>query len=61
MNIRYVLHRRGGGYIVFGADPFGIGVCHIRPNLSQKVLVCTISHEQVGRFQLDLHEYNIGT
>ena len=31
------------------------------PNLSQKVLVCTISHELVGRFQPDLHEYNIGT
>ena len=31
------------------------------PNLSQKVLVCTISHELVGRFQPDLHGYNIGT
>ena len=31
------------------------------PNLSQKVLVCTISHELVGRFQSDLHGYNIGT
>ena len=31
------------------------------PNLSPKVLVCTISHELVGRFQPDLHEYNIGT
>ena len=30
-------------------------------NLSQKVLVCTISHELVGRFQPDLHGYNIGT
>ena len=30
------------------------------PNLSQKVLVCTISHELVGRFQPDLHGYNIG-
>ena len=25
------------------------------PNLSQKVLVCTISHELDGRFQPDLH------
>ena len=31
------------------------------PNLSQKVLVCIISHELVGRFQPDLHGYNIGT
>ena len=31
------------------------------PNLSPKVLVCTISHELVGRFQQDLHGYNIGT
>ena len=31
------------------------------PNLSPKVLVCTISHELVGRFQTDLHGYNIGT
>ena len=31
------------------------------PYLSQKVLVCTISHELVGRFQPDLHGYNIGT
>ena len=31
------------------------------PNLSQKMLVCTISHELVGRFQPDLHGYNIGT
>ena len=31
------------------------------PNLSQKVLVCTISHELAGRFQPDLHRYNIGT
>ena len=30
-------------------------------NLSQKVLVCTISHELVGRFQPDLHGYNSGT
>ena len=29
------------------------------PNLSQNVLVCTISHELVGRFQPDLHGYNI--
>ena len=28
------------------------------PNLSQKVFVCTISHEPVGRFQPDLQEYN---
>ena len=27
------------------------------PNLSQKVLVCTISHGQVGRFQSNLHGY----
>ena len=26
------------------------------PNLSQKVLVCTIWHELVGRFQPDLHD-----
>ena len=25
------------------------------PNLSPKVLLCTISHELVGRFQPDLH------
>ena len=31
------------------------------PNLSQKVLVCTISHEMLGRFQPDLHGYNTGT
>ena len=31
------------------------------PNLSPKVLVCTISHELVGRFQPDLLRYNIGT
>ena len=31
------------------------------PNLSPKVLVCTISHEFVSRFQPDLHEYNTGT
>ena len=31
------------------------------PNLSPKVLVCTISHELVGRFQPDLLGYNIGT
>ena len=31
------------------------------PNLSLKVLVCTISHELVGRFQRDLHGYNIGS
>ena len=31
------------------------------PNLSPKVLVCTISYELVGRFQPDLHGYNIGT
>ena len=31
------------------------------PNLSQKVLVRIISHELVGRFQPDLHGYNIGT
>ena len=31
------------------------------PSLSPKVLVCTISHELVGRFQPDLHGYNIGT
>ena len=31
------------------------------PNLSPKVLVCTICHELVGRFQPDLHGYNIGT
>ena len=30
-------------------------------NFSQKVLVCTISHELVGRFQPDLHGYNTGT
>ena len=31
------------------------------PNLSQKVLVCTLSHELVGKFQRDLHGYNTGT
>ena len=33
------------------------------PKLSQKVLVCTISHELhiVCRFQPDLRGYNIGT
>ena len=31
------------------------------PNLSQKVSVCAISHELVGRFQPGLHGYNIGT
>ena len=31
------------------------------PNLSPKVLVCTISHKLVGRFQPDLHGHNIGT
>ena len=31
------------------------------PNLSQKVLVCIISHKLVSRFQPDLHGYNIGT
>ena len=31
------------------------------PNLSPKVLVCTISHELVGRFQPDLNGYNIVT
>ena len=31
------------------------------PNLSQKEIVCTISHKLVGRFQPDLHGYNIGT
>ena len=30
-----------------------------RSNLT--VLVCFISHEPVGRFQPDLHGYNIGT
>ena len=29
------------------------------PNLSPKVFVCTISHELIGRFQPDLHGYNI--
>ena len=31
------------------------------PNLSQKVLVCTISHEPAGGFEPDLHEFNIWT
>ena len=31
------------------------------PNLSQKVLLYSIPHELVGRFQPDLHGYNIGT
>ena len=31
------------------------------PNLSQKVLVCTISHELISRFQPDLHGHNTGT
>ena len=30
-------------------------------NLSLNVLVCTISHELVGRFQPDLHGCNIRT
>ena len=30
------------------------------PNLKPKVFLCSISHELVGRFQLDLHGYNIG-
>ena len=42
----------------------GVGItlsclCSKLPNLSQKVLVCIISHELVGRFQKDLHGYNI--
>ena len=28
------------------------------PYLSPKMLVCTISHELVGRFHPNLHEYN---
>ena len=106
------VNRRGGGHIVFGADPVGVGVrvsvgvtlsclhdiswtsgwiltkfawmkhwdmikswlgfgdldlifkvtAGLKlPNLSPKVFVCTISHELVGRFQPDLHGYNIGT
>ena len=31
------------------------------PNLSQKVLACTITLELVGRFTPDLHGYNSGT
>ena len=31
------------------------------PSLSPFVLVCTISHELVGRFQPELHGYNIVT
>ena len=52
-----------GGHIVFGAGPIGVKVTAVLklPNLSQKVLVCTISHELVGRFQPDLHGYNIVT
>ena len=107
----YVPHWRGGGHIVFGADPVGVGVsvgsvtlpclhdiswtggwilikCAWMyywdmtkswlgfgdldlifkvtaglklPNLSPNMLVCIISHELVGRFQPDLHGYNIGT
>ena len=30
------------------------------PNLCPKVIVCTISHELVGRFQPGLHGYNMG-
>ena len=30
-----------------------------RPNLSPKVLVCTVSHELVDGFQPDLHGYNV--
>ena len=41
----YVPHRRGGGHIVFGADPVGVGV-----SVSVTLLVCTISHEPVGGF-----------
>ena len=77
-------HRRGGGQIVFGADPVGVSwtggwiltkfacmkhwdmmnswlgfgdldlIFKVTANLSQKVLVCTISHELLGRFQPDL-------
>ena len=31
------------------------------PDLSPKVLVCTISHELIGGFQPDLQGYHIGT
>ena len=31
------------------------------PILSHKVLLCTMSHEVFGRFQPDVHVYNIGT
>ena len=29
------------------------------PNISQKVIVCRVSHEPVGGFQPDIHAYNI--
>ena len=32
-----------------------------QPNLSPKVLVCSISHKLIGRFQTDLHGYSTGT
>ena len=31
------------------------------PTLSHKVFLCTMSHEVFGRFQADVHVYNIGT
>ena len=31
------------------------------PNLSQKVLVCRIFHEPIGRFWLDIYAYNVRT
>ena len=40
---------------------FNVTVWLKLPNLSPKVLVCTISHELVDGFQPDLHWYNIGT
>ena len=51
----------GKSWLGFGDLIFKVTVGLKLPNLSQKVLVCTISHELVGRFQPDLHEYNIET
>ena len=39
---------------------FKVSAGHKLPNLSQKVLVCIISHESAGGFKPDLHGYNIG-
>ena len=35
-------------------------MCAQRTQISPKVLVCTISHELIGRFQPDLHGITLG-